>query len=108
MEITPADITEFVQNFSRGIRRDIPITEGHDKGMSGGELPAVGWFTELHDRGDRGLNVSVKWTEEGSTQTRSRASKYGLTLVGGAFTNKLYSKEPVESERCGSGVSTSA
>jgi hypothetical protein len=24
MEITPADITEFVQNFSRGVRRDIP------------------------------------------------------------------------------------
>jgi hypothetical protein len=33
MEITPADIAEFVQNFSRGVRRDIPITQGHDNGM---------------------------------------------------------------------------
>ena len=36
MEITPADITEFVQNFSRGVRRDVQITQGHDNGMSGG------------------------------------------------------------------------
>jgi len=41
MEITPSDITEFVQNFSRIVRRDIPITQGYDNGMSGGELPAI-------------------------------------------------------------------
>jgi hypothetical protein len=37
MEITPVDIAEFVQNFSRGFRLDIPITAGHDNGLSGGE-----------------------------------------------------------------------
>jgi hypothetical protein len=47
MEITPADLDEFVQNFGRGIRRHIPITQGHDNGMSGGELPAVAKFTDL-------------------------------------------------------------
>jgi hypothetical protein len=64
MEITPADIAEFVQNFSRGVRNDIPITRGHDNGMSGGELPAVAWFTELYDRGDAGLYAGVRWTDE--------------------------------------------
>jgi hypothetical protein len=55
MEITLSDITEFTQNFSRGVRRDIPITAGHDNGMSGGELPAIGWFPELSDRSASGL-----------------------------------------------------
>jgi hypothetical protein len=42
MKITSADIQEFVRNFKDKVRRDIPITAGHDNGMNGGELPAVG------------------------------------------------------------------
>jgi hypothetical protein len=111
MEITPADISEFVQNFSRGVRLDIPITAGHDNGMSGGELPAIGWFTELSDRGQSGLYASVKCTDEGKQLLTSGSFKYfspefyeqysdpesgikyGHTLVGGALTNKPYFKE---------------
>jgi phage I-like protein len=111
MEITPADIAEFVQNFSRGVRLDIPIPAGHDNGMSGGELPAIGWFTELIDRGAAGLYASTKWTAEGkqlltdgsfkyfSPEFYEQYSdpetgvKYGHVLVGGALTNKPYFKE---------------
>src|SRR3954447_21126696 len=111
MEITATDIAEFVQNFSRNVRLDIPITQGHDNGMSGGELPAVGWFTDLIDRGEAGLYASVKWTDEGK-QLLTNGSfkyfspefyeqysdpetgvKYGHVLVGGALTNKPYFKE---------------
>lgn len=42
-----SDIAEFVRNFGRGVRRDIPTTQCHENGMSGGELPAIGWFTKL-------------------------------------------------------------
>jgi hypothetical protein len=42
MEITTAHIAEFAKNFKDKVRRDIPITQGHDNGMSGGELPAIG------------------------------------------------------------------
>jgi phage I-like protein len=111
MEITPADITEFVQNYTRGVRLDIPITQGHDNGMSGGELPAVCWFTELMDRGQAGLFGKTKWTEEGKQLLTSGTFKYfspefyeqytdpetglkfGHVLVGGALTNKPYFKE---------------
>src|SRR4051794_3432560 len=51
MEITSADIAEFVKNFKDKVRLDLAITQGHDNGMSGGELPAIGWFTDLIDRG---------------------------------------------------------
>src|SRR4051794_4643622 len=54
MEITSDDISEFVTNFKGKVRRDIRITAGRDNGMSGGELPAIGWFTELNDRGVNG------------------------------------------------------
>ncbi len=40
MEINSADIAEFVKNFKANVRNDLPITQGHDNGMSGGELPA--------------------------------------------------------------------
>jgi hypothetical protein len=33
IEITPANITEFVKSFNAGL--DIPITQGHDNGISG-------------------------------------------------------------------------
>lgn len=111
MEITPADISEFVQNFSRNVRLDIPITQGHDNGMGGTEAPAIGWFTELFDRGAAGLYAGVRWTDEGK-QLLTNGSfkyfspefyeqysdpetgvKYGHVLVGGALTNKPYFKE---------------
>lgn len=111
MEITTADIAEFVRNFKDKVRRDLPITAGHDNGMNGGELPAVGWFTELEDRGVNGLWAYVEWLEEGKKLLQERAFKYfspefyekyadpetGETrhnvLVGGALTNKPYFKE---------------
>ena len=111
MEISSADIAEFVQNFKDKVRRDIPITAGHDNGMNGGELPAIGWFKELIDRGVKGLYAYVEWTEEGARLLREGAFKYfspefyetysdpetGETphnvLVGGALTNKPYFKE---------------
>ncbi|MDR6305891.1 phage I-like protein [Nitrobacter vulgaris] len=111
MEITTADIAEFVRNFKDKVRRDLPITAGHDNGMNGGELPAIGWFTELEDRGVNGLWAYVEWLEEGKKLLQERAFKYfspefyeqyadpetGETrhnvLVGGALTNKPYFKE---------------
>jgi hypothetical protein len=38
MKIAPADIAEMKKNFDDGVRLDLPITAGHDNGMSGGEL----------------------------------------------------------------------
>jgi hypothetical protein len=85
MEITPADIAEFVQNFTRGVRLDIPITAGHDNGMSGGELPAIGWFMEVIDRGTDGLTeqfnalvpranrVGVAWARHHPSAFETRA-----------------------------------
>jgi phage I-like protein len=111
MEITPATIAEFVKNYKEGVRLRIPITAGHDNGMNGGELPAVGWFTDLIDKGVKGLYAFVEWTEEGRRLLESRAFKYfspefyeeysdpqtgekrGHVLVGGALTNKPYFKE---------------
>ena len=43
MKITSAGIAEFVRNFKDKVRLKLPITTGHDNGMSGGELPAIGW-----------------------------------------------------------------
>src|SRR5215210_2318693 len=71
MEITTSHIAEFVKNFKDKVRRDIPITAGHDNGMSGGELPAIGWFTYVADRG--GLRAGVKWTAEGEQLIKQRA-----------------------------------
>ena len=111
MEITSAHIGEFVQNFKDKVRLKIPITQGHDNGMSGGELPAIGWFDELIDRGVKGLYAVVSWTEEGKRLLREGAFKYFSpefyeeysdpetqdvrhhVLVGGAHTNKPYFKE---------------
>lgn len=111
MEITSEHIDEFIKNFKDKVRRDIPITAGHDNGMSGGELPAIGWFKELFSQGVRGLFATVEWTEEGARLLKERAFKYfspefyetysdpetGETykhvLVGGALTNKPYFKE---------------
>lgn len=111
MKITTDDIKEFIQNFKDKIRRDLPITAGHDNGMSGGELPAIGWFVDLIDRGVNGLYAVVEWTEEGKKMLKEKAFKYFSpefyeeyedpqsrkrykhVLVGGALTNSPYFKE---------------
>lgn len=109
--ITSEDISEFKANFDKGLRKGIPITEGHDNGFGGGELPAVGWFTDLIDRGANGLYAVVEWTKKGKTLLGEKAYKYFSpefyseyedpetreihtnVLVGGALTNKPYFKE---------------
>lgn len=111
MEITTDAIKKFVENFRAKIRLDLPITAGHDTGMSGGELPAIGWFKELVDKGVNGLYAFVEWTDEGKRLIRDGAfkyfspefyqvyedpesrQKYEFVLVGGALTNKPYFKE---------------
>lgn len=110
-EITSDTIAEIVKNYNAGARKDIPITAGHDNGMSGGELPAVGWFKELIDHGVNGLYAYVEWNEEGKELLRKKSFKYfsaELTfdfkdletgdeykalLVGGALTNKPFFKK---------------
>ena len=110
-EITPKMISQMCASFKEGIRKDIPITPGHDNGMSGGELPAVGWFKELIDKGVNGLYAWVEWTAEGEKLLREKAFKYfsaeiswnyfdpeldlkrDVLLVGGALTNKPFFKQ---------------
>jgi hypothetical protein len=105
--IEAADIAEFKEHFDSGLRRDIPITEGHEV-MD--EKPAVGWFTELIDKGVNGLWALTDWTERGKTLLADKAYKYFSpefhseyedpetreifknVLVGGALTNKPYFK----------------
>jgi hypothetical protein len=55
MEITTSDIAECVHH----VRNDLPITAGHDHGMSGGELTVIGCLKELIDRGVNGLYAVV-------------------------------------------------
>lgn len=111
MKITSSDIKEFIRNFKDKVRRDLPITAGHDNGMSGGELPAIGWFKDLIDRGIAGLYAVVEWTDQGKQLLSEGAFKYfspefyetyedpetrkifNHVLVGGALTNKPYFKE---------------
>ena len=106
--IEAADITEFKKNFDAGLRRDIPITEGHE---TFDEKPAIGWFASLDDRGAEGLWAKMEWTEKGKTLLADRAYKYFSpefyteyedpetraiyknVLVGGALTNKPYFKK---------------
>ena len=110
-EITPKMISQMCAYFKEGVRKDIPITPGHDNGMSGGELPAVGWFKELIDKGVDGLYAWVEWTAEGEKLLREKAFKYfsaeiswnyydpeldikkDILLVGGALTNKPFFKQ---------------
>lgn len=114
MAIDSKAIAQFVQNFKDKVRLKIPITAGHDTGMGGGEygeLPAIGWFTELIDRGVNGLWGAVDWTQQGKDLIAQGAfkyfspefyetytdpetqTKYEHVLVGGALTNKPYFKE---------------
>ena len=107
-QITQADIDKFVENFNNGVRRDIPIKAGHDVDD---EKPAIGWFKELIDRGEKGLYAVVDWTKRGKELLSDRAYKYFSpelflsyedpetgekrenVLVGGALTNEPYFKE---------------
>lgn len=111
MKITAADIAEFKKNFDEKVRLKLPITAGHDNGMNGGELPAIGWFKEVIDRGVKGLYAFVEWTEEGKRLLQDGAFKYfspefyeqysdpetgekrSHVLVGGALTNRPYFRE---------------
>lgn len=100
------DLAEFKQHFDDGLRRDIPITEGHE---SFDEKPAVGWFKSLTVKGD-GLWAAMEWTPKGKQLLAERSYKYFSpefyteyedpetreiyenVLVGGALTNKPYFK----------------
>jgi len=106
--IDASDVSEFKQNFDKGLRRDIPITEGHE---TFDEKPAIAWFKELIDKGAGGLWATVEWTKKGKTLLAERAYKYFSpefyseyedpetreihenVLVGGALTNKPYFRE---------------
>lgn len=106
--IKTTDLQEFKKNFDSGLRRDIPITEGHE---SFDEKPAVGWFKELIDKGEQGLWATTEWTPKGITLLAEKAYKYFSpefyteyedpetreiyrnVLVGGALTNKPYFKK---------------
>lgn len=108
LTITSEDIAEFKENFDKGLRKQIPITEGHEV-MD--EKPAIGWFTELIDRGGNGLFAKIEWTKKGKTLLAEKSYKYfspefyseyedpqsrevySNVLVGGALTNKPYFKE---------------
>ena len=107
MKITAEDISEFVQHFNQKIRKGVYITEGHGLG----EQPALGWFTELMNKGEDGLWGTVEWTKKGRELLEDKAYKYfspeffnvyedpethkfyNNVLTGGALTNSPYFKE---------------
>ena len=106
--IDEAAIKEFKENFDSKLRRDIPVTEGHE---SFDEKPAIAWFTELINKGADGLWAKMSWTPKGKTLLAEKAYKYFSpeffteyedpetreiykhVLVGGALTNKPYFKK---------------
>jgi hypothetical protein len=108
IKLDKAALDEFVNNFNDDLRRDLPITEGHEVGEE--EKPAIGWFRKLINKGSEGLWAVVEWTDQGMELLKDKAYKYfspefyttykdpetGKTfknvLVGGALTNKPYFK----------------
>lgn len=106
IKISERDIKEFIKNFNAGIRKGVPITEGHEVGD---EKPAISWFKKLYKAKD-GLWANVDWTEKGKELLTQKAYKYFSpefyrvyedpetheiytnVLVGGALTNKPYFK----------------
>jgi hypothetical protein len=108
MKITEEDIGKFIQNFDANLRKGVPITEGHPTNDE--ELPAVGWFKELINKGSEGLWAVVEWTKQGRQLLEEKAYKYFSpefyrdyedpesrksyknVLTGGALTNMPYFK----------------
>ncbi|MCK4454538.1 hypothetical protein KAU51_04350 [Candidatus Parcubacteria bacterium] len=108
MEITPKDIKEFKKNFDAKIRKGVPITAGHD-GFT--ESNAMGWITEVIDKGKKGLFAIIEWTKQGKTLLEEKSFKYFSpeyyrvyedpetrkeyenVLTGGALTNSPYFKK---------------
>lgn len=108
IRVKEKEIAEFISNFDNKIRKDLPITEGHSVGNQ--ELPAIGWFRELVNKGRDGLWAVVEWTKEGKKLLEEKAYKYfspefysayedpethkiyANVLVGGALTNRPYFK----------------
>lgn len=104
--ITKDDIEQFIDNFDKGVRKGVPITEGHE---TLDEKPAIGWFKSLKSKKD-GLWATVEWTDRGKDLLKEKAYKYFSpefyrvyedpethqiytnVLVGGALTNKPYFK----------------
>lgn len=110
-EITSETVAEMVRNFNAKVRKGVYITAGHDNGMNGGELPAVGWFKELTDHGVNGLYGYVDWNDEGKRLLADKqfkyfsaelkfdyvdietGEKYDVVLTGGALTNSPFFKQ---------------
>ncbi len=108
IKISEKDLNEFVKNFDSKIRKDLPITEGHSVGSE--EKPAIGWFTQLVNKGRDGLWAAIEWTKGGKKLLQEKAYKYFSpefysvyedpethktyknVLVGGALTNRPYFK----------------
>ena len=108
IKLTQKELEEFVVNFNDSVRRDIAITEGHAVGEE--ELPALGWFKQLINKGRDGLWATVEWTSKGMQLLKEKAYKYFSpefysnyedpedhktytnVLVGGALTNRPYFK----------------
>jgi len=106
--ISENDIDAFIENFNKGLRNDLPITEGHEEG--GESKPAVGWFKKLINKGRDGLWAVIEWTEKGRQLIQEKAYKYFSpefytnyedpetrkktknVLVGGALVNRPYFK----------------
>lgn len=107
IKLDTAALEEFKKNFDAGVRRQIPITEGHEVWE---EKPAIGWMVACEVR-NNGLWVTVEWTPTGKTRLAEKAFKYFSpefyqiyqdpetqeeyqhVLVGGALTNKPYFKK---------------
>jgi phage I-like protein len=108
IKIEEKDLENFVFNFEGQVRKELPITEGHSVGEQ--ELPAIGWFKQLENKGRDGLWAVVEWTNEGISLLKEKAYKYFSpefysvyedpethkiyhdVLVGGALTNRPYFK----------------
>ncbi|MEK7994431.1 MAG: hypothetical protein AAB403_11565 [Planctomycetota bacterium] len=98
MKIDVGDIQQFIQNFNAGIRKDLRVAAGHDNGMSGGELPALGWFKELFAKEDAAAAL---------TTNTSRIVAAGYNNHGRAMVFDLSSDDctPCSVPRCSTAAS---
>lgn len=104
IKITDKDLDDFVKNFNKKIRNDLPINIEH-KTTEG----AVGWFKKIIKKG-KSLFAKVEWTTKGRQLLKDKVFKYFSpefystyddpetrkiyknVLVGGALTNTPYFK----------------